>query len=105
MAACVVGGTVVSSSRNTTTMYPSSARRCASRAHAIGSSRTPSGVETGKPPKSCGSRIEPTRMKTLHLIPARANPSARLFVNSVLPTPGKPVMCIGMRACKPIAIN
>ena len=44
-------------------------------------------------------------MMTLHLIPARANPVSRLLVNSVLPTPGKPVMCIGMRACKPIAIN
>jgi hypothetical protein len=37
--------------------------------------------------------------------PARANPASRLLVNSVLPTPGNPVMCIGMRACKPIAIN
>ena len=44
-------------------------------------------------------------MKTLHLRPARANPASRLLVNSVLPTPGKPVMCIGMRACRPIAIN
>ena len=34
-------------------------------------------------------------MKTLHLMPARENPASRLLVNSVLPTPGKPVMCIG----------
>ena len=44
-------------------------------------------------------------MMTLHLTPARSNPASRLLVNSVLPTPGKPVMCIGMRACSPIAIS
>src|SRR6185437_1138557 len=44
-------------------------------------------------------------MKTLHLRPARAKPASRLLVNSVLPTPGNPVMCIGMRACRPIAMS
>src|SRR5262245_38574329 len=71
----------------------------------MGSSRTPSGVDTGKPPKSCGSRIDPTRTSTLHLMPARSNPASRLLVNSVLPTPGKPVMCIGIRACRPMAMS
>src|SRR5262245_3922418 len=71
----------------------------------MGSSRTPSGVDTGKPPKSCGSRIDPTRTITLHLIPTRSNPASRLLVNSVLPTPGKPVMCIGIRACNPMAMS
>ena len=71
----------------------------------MGSRRTPSGVDTGKPPKSCGSRIDPTRTTTLHSIPTRSNPVSRLLMNSVLPTPGKPVMCIGIRACNPIAMS
>src|SRR6185436_2081683 len=30
---------------------------------------------------------------------------SRFLVNSVLPTPGKPVMCIGIRACSPMAMS
>src|SRR6185369_2409367 len=52
-----------------------------------------------------GSRIEPIRMMTAHGTPARAKAPSRLLVNSVLPTPGNPVMCIGMRACRPMAIS